>query len=63
MTATAGSTFHHLGVTEVAANRRLILLSDDSEFSYDYLVVSPGTEFLWPVAGATSYRGPPVTRP
>lgn len=58
LTATAGATFHHLGVSEVAANRRLILLSDNSEFSYDYLVVSPGTEFLWPVAGATSYRGP-----
>jgi sulfide:quinone oxidoreductase len=58
MAATAGATFHKLSVSEVVTQSRLIRLSDDSEFSYDYLIASPGTESHWSVPGATPYWGP-----
>ncbi len=58
LTATAGATFHNLSVSEVVTHRRLIRLSDNSEFNYDYLIASPGTEPLPSVPGATPYWGP-----
>ncbi len=61
LTETAGATFHHLGVSGIDAEQRLAKLSDDSEFSYDYLIASPGAEPVWSVPGATSYPGPAGT--
>ncbi|MBK8295173.1 MAG: NAD(P)/FAD-dependent oxidoreductase [Solirubrobacterales bacterium] len=58
LTATVGATFHNLSVSEVVPQRRMIRLSDDSEFSYDYLIVSPGAKPLWFVPGATPFWGP-----
>lgn len=55
VTSTAGATFHDVGVDEVDPERRAIGLSDDSEFSYDYLIASPGTESLTSVPGAINY--------
>lgn len=57
LTATVGATFHNLSVSEVVPQRRAIRLSDDSEFSYDYLIASPGAKPLWFVPGATPYWG------
>jgi sulfide:quinone oxidoreductase len=58
LTSTAGATFHNLSVSGVVTEDRIINLSDGSEFSYDYLIASPGTEPLPAVPGATTYTGP-----
>ncbi len=58
LTSTARATFHNLSVSEVVADRRVIMLSDDSEFTYDYLIASPGTDPISSVPGATTYQGP-----
>ena len=56
LTATARATFHNLSVSEVDASRRALKLSDGSEFEYDYLIASPGTESVESVPGAVTYR-------
>lgn len=56
LTATAGATFHKSSVSEVVTSRRVIGLSDDSEFEYDYLIAAPGAEPYGAVPGATTYR-------
>jgi len=58
LTATAGASFHNLSVSEVVPGDRVIRLSDDSDFNYDYLIASPGAKPLWFVPGATPYWGP-----
>lgn len=58
LAATAGATFHNSSVSEVITERQVIRLSDNSEFNYDYLIASQGTESLWSVPGAINYPGP-----
>ncbi|MGA7434971.1 MAG: FAD-dependent oxidoreductase [Solirubrobacterales bacterium] len=58
LTATAGASFHNLSVSEVDTNRRVLDLSDGTEFDYDYLIASPGTKSLYSVPGTTTYWGP-----
>jgi sulfide:quinone oxidoreductase len=58
LAATAGASFHQLSVSEVDTKNRLLRLSDDAEFGYDYLIASPGTKSIWSVPGATPYWGP-----
>ena len=55
LTATAGATFHEASVSEVISSRRVIRLSDDSEFEYDFLIASPGAALVEAVPGAMTY--------
>jgi sulfide:quinone oxidoreductase len=58
LTATARATFHNSSVSKIITERRVIRLSGDSEFNYDYLIASPGAKPLWSVPGAINYPGP-----
>jgi len=55
LAATGGATFHESSVSEVDASRRVLTLSDDSEFEYDFLIASPGAALVEAVPGAMTY--------
>ncbi|MBK5233999.1 MAG: FAD-dependent oxidoreductase [Thermoleophilia bacterium] len=57
LASNAGATFHMQSVASVDPEHRRVLLHDNSELSYDYLVVATGTKALWAVPGAKTFWG------
>ncbi|HEX6153425.1 MAG TPA: FAD-dependent oxidoreductase [Solirubrobacterales bacterium] len=55
--ARCGAEFHQDSVTSVDVNARLAVTHDGERFSYDYLVLAPGAQLLWPVPGAITFWG------
>ncbi len=57
LTARVGARFHLDSVAAVDAETRTLATHDGERFSYDYLVIAPGAQLLWPVPGAITFWG------
>jgi sulfide:quinone oxidoreductase len=57
LAARCGAGFHQDSITAVDSETRLVTTHDGEKFSYDYLVVAPGAQLLWPVPGAITFWG------
>lgn len=51
------ATFHLDSIASVDPETRLVATHDGEKFAYDYLVVAPGVQRLWPVPGAITFWG------
>ena len=57
LTARCGANFHLDSIASVDSESRLVTTHDGEKFPYDYLVVAPGAQLLWPVPGAITFWG------
>jgi sulfide:quinone oxidoreductase len=57
LAARCGAGFHQDSIVAVTPESRLVTTHDGEGFSYDYLVVAPGAQLLWPVPGAITFWG------
>ncbi len=55
--ARAGAGFHLDSIVAVDHEARLAVTHDGERFPYDYMLVAPGTQLLWPVPGAITFWG------
>ncbi|HEU5106337.1 MAG TPA: FAD-dependent oxidoreductase [Solirubrobacterales bacterium] len=52
-----GAGFRQDSIASVDSEMRLVTTHDGEKFPYDYLVVAPGAQLLWPVPGAITFWG------
>lgn len=57
LVARCGADFHLDSVVSVDVDTRLVSTHDGEKFPYDYLVLAPGAQLLWPVPGAITFWG------
>lgn len=57
LAARVGARFHLDSVASVDDESRTLATHDGERFSFDYLVVAPGAQLLWPVPGAITFWG------
>lgn len=57
LAARCGATLHLDSVASVDTEARQLATRDGEDFSYDYLVLAPGVQLLWPVPGAITFWG------
>jgi sulfide:quinone oxidoreductase len=57
LAARCGADFHLDSIASVDADARLVATHDGEKFPYDYLVLAPGAQLLWPVPGAITFWG------
>lgn len=55
--ARAGAAFHLASVTSVDWESKRLSTHDGNHFSYDFLILAPGVERMWPVPGAITFWG------
>jgi sulfide:quinone oxidoreductase len=52
-----GANFHLDAISSVDAKARVAVTHDGEKFPYDFLLVAPGAQLLWPVPGAITFWG------
>lgn len=55
--ARCDAEFHQDSVVSVDVDTRLAVTHDGERFPYDYLVLAPGAQLLWPLPGASTFWG------
>jgi sulfide:quinone oxidoreductase len=55
--ARCGAAFHLANVTSVDCEERRLVTHDGERFPYDYLILAPGIQRMWPVPGAITFWG------
>lgn len=55
--ARCGAEFHLASITSVDCEVKRAITHDGERFAYDYLILAPGVNRLWPVPGAITFWG------
>jgi sulfide:quinone oxidoreductase len=57
LAARCGADFHLASISFVDYGRREVATHDGENYGYDYLILAPGVNHLWPVPGAITFWG------